>query len=71
MTRQPQLDHKQTYPDHGRRGYPKAPPGGETAMTEIKAILTDVRSGALPLSEIPAFVLWLLVKSFRSLRWKR
>lgn len=40
-------------------------------MTEIKAILTDVRSGALPLSEIPAFVLWLLVKSFRSLRWKR
>lgn len=46
-------------------------------MTEIKAILTDVRSGALPLSEIPAFVLWLLAKSFYSLvgfvgeRWKR
>lgn len=28
------------------------------------ALLRDIRSGALPLSEVPGFVVWLLAKSF-------
>lgn len=34
-------------------------------MNELRAIVEDVRTGALPVSEIPGFLAW----SFRKIAW--
>lgn len=33
-------------------------------MNELKDILEDIKSGALPLGRVPGFLLWALAKAF-------
>jgi hypothetical protein len=33
-------------------------------MSELKNVVKDVRTGALPVIEIPRFLVWLVAKSF-------